>query len=137
MAGGTHWHFLHEFHGTSDRTPQMVIPEVLNFRRSLGGDDAIRDHFRKLTASARRAIESVGLRCVTPTNPALFGAMIAFELPASVDPELWRERIWHEHGIECPATRSGGRTWLRVSCSVFNRAEDIDRLAVAVSKLLA
>jgi len=137
MAGGTHWHFLHEFHGTSDRVPQMLIPEALRFRESLGGDDAIRACFRELTGHARRAIESVGLHCVTPTNPALSGAMIAFELPASVDPEVWRERIWHEHGIECPATRSGGRTWLRVSCCVFNRDEDIDRLAAAVSKLLA
>lgn len=136
MAGGTRWHFLHEFHGTSDRTPQMVFPAVLDFRRSLGGEDAIRARFRQLTDHARRAIEAAGLRCATPGNPALRGAMIAFALPANVDPEAWRERVWREHGIECPATRSGGKTWLRVSCSVFNTTADIDQLAHAVQAIL-
>lgn len=137
MAGGSHWQFLHEFHGTTDRTPQMVIPEVLEFRRSLGGEEAIRARHRELTTHARRALESAGLRCVTPRNPQLFGAMLAAELPAGLDPEAWRERIWREHAIECPATRSSGRTWLRVSCSVFNNESEINRLVDAATAMLA
>src|SRR5262245_46658346 len=47
--GGSKWQASFEFHGTSDRTPQMVLPQVLDFRAELGGDQATLARSRDLT----------------------------------------------------------------------------------------
>src|SRR5688572_20331172 len=69
IIGATCWQYDHEFHGTLDRTPQMVLPEALDFRDSLGGDDAIRARVRHVSDYARQRLSACGLTPVTPSNP--------------------------------------------------------------------
>ena len=125
---GKDWQFNLEFHGCNDRCPQMVLPEVMAFRKSLGGDAAIRNHARQLTEYARTRI---GLKPVTPRNPVLSGSMIAFELPAK-HPLVKKNTLWAKHGIECPVTRANKKHYLRVSAAWFNTKAEIDQLAKLV-----
>ena len=132
VIDATCWQYDHEFHGTLDRCPQMVLPEALGFREDLGGDDAIRARVREIATYAReRLAAACGLTPVTPTNESLSGAIVAFDYPCD-DPVKVRDRLYHEHGIECPVSTANGRTFLRVSCAWFVTLEEIDRLADAV-----
>jgi isopenicillin-N epimerase len=134
--GGTRWQWDLEFHGTADRCPQMAIPAALELRVSLGGDDAVIRRNRSLSAHARRVLtEKCGLKCATPASDGLgCGAIVAFEFPTD-DVIKTRDRLWHEHHIECPVTSAAGKTFLRVSTAWFNTDQEIDALADAVGQL--
>lgn len=132
--GGTHWQWDYEFHGTVDRCPQMVIPHALDFREDLGGDGAVAARVRDLSQYARGQLAGIGLTSVTPENPSMSGAIVAFEYPCD-DPVAVRERMWQEHGIECPVTIAAGRTFLRVSTAWFNTPGELDRLTDAVTAM--
>src|SRR5688572_7012032 len=53
VIDATCWQYDHEFHGTVDRCAQMVLPDALDFRESLGGDGAIRARVREIAQYAR------------------------------------------------------------------------------------
>jgi isopenicillin-N epimerase len=134
--GGTRWQWDLEFHGTTDRTPQMVLPETIAFRAGqLGGEEALRAGSRELGAYARERLTACGLVAATPQNPQLASAMIAFDVPAC-DPVEARNRLWQRYRIECPVTQncSKERHFLRVSCGWFNTSNDIDALADAAAR---
>jgi isopenicillin-N epimerase len=133
--GGSFWQRDFEFNGVSDRTPQMVLPEVLAFRRSLGGESAIARRVCSLLDYARSRLAGIGLVSATPLNPAMRGAMIAFEIPRRVARDL-RERIWSRFRVETAVSEAAGRHYLRVSVGWFNRREEIDRLARALQAVL-
>jgi isopenicillin-N epimerase len=131
--GGSRWQWDLEFHGTADRVPQMVVPEMLAFREALGGEEVIAEHYRALGAYARGVIPLV---CTSAYEEGLCGAVTIFEVPAC-DGVKVRDELYHEHGVECPMTSTAGRQFLRVSAGVFNTQADMDRLAAAVRKVAA
>ena len=91
----------------------MVLPDVFEFRASLGTEAAIAQRARDLSTFTREHFASLGFKCATPANPLLSGALTAFEFPP-VDPIPFRERLWNEHRIECPVTvDDSGRRSLR------------------------
>jgi isopenicillin-N epimerase len=132
--GGTFWQRDFEFHGTVDRCPQMVLPTCIDFRNSLGADAAVLKRAWQLSDYLRSTLTAAGLVCVTPQNSSLNGgALTAFDFPCD-DVIKARDRLWHEHHIECPITEAAGKTFLRVSTGWFNTTDEIDRLAVAVRR---
>jgi isopenicillin-N epimerase len=133
--GGSFWQREMEFHGTLDRCPQMAIPDALDFRdRVLGGDESIRARTRVLVEYTRDRLSKCGLVPATPSNEELSGCILAFDYPCK-DIFAMTHRMWNEHGIECPFTTGGGRTFLRVSCAWFNTEDQIDQLSKAVESL--
>jgi isopenicillin-N epimerase len=133
--GGSFWQRDFEFMGVADRTPQMVLPEVLAFRRTLGGEAAIARRVRALSDYARARLAGVGLVPATPERPALHGALLAFGIPARAARTL-RERIWRRHRVETAVSSAAGRHFLRLSIGWFNTREEIDRVADAVRAIL-
>ena len=131
--GGTFWQRDMEFHGTLDRCAQMVMPDVLDFRLTIGGEKAIERRMRELAAYARERLGEVGLTCATPRNANLSCALTAFDFPCD-DLLAARDRFWNEHRIECPATVASGKTFLRVSTAWFNTSAEIDSLCAAVRR---
>lgn len=127
--GGSRWQWDLEFHGTADRVPQCVVPEILAFRNELGGDVAIRLRALRLGEEARRIIP---LPCVSPTSPQLRSPMVVFEVSRDTEAAAVRERLAREHRIEVPVTSVGDRKFLRVSIAHDTTAEDLYALARAV-----
>ena len=123
-----------EFHGTLDRCPQMTIADALDFRAQLGGDDAIATRVRELSDYAREKLADQGFTCATPRNPALRGALIAFDVD-SPEPTATTNQIWSSSKIEAPTTKAAGRTFLRVSVAWFTTRGEIDLLAEAAGRI--
>jgi isopenicillin-N epimerase len=44
--------------------------------------------------------------------------------------------LWQRHAIEVPIVSWKDRYWLRVSCHLYNRRQDIDRLFDALTREL-
>ena len=125
---GTKWQFAFEFQGCWERCPQMVIPNVLDLRQHLGGEESIAGRVRYLSKFTRDKIAALGFQPATPENTSLSGALTAFEFP-NVDQRVWRDWIWNNHRIECPVTKAAGKTFLRVSTPWFTETAEIERLA--------
>ena len=62
--------------------------------------------------------------------------MTAFHLPAGLDPQLLRRRLWEGHRIEAPIIERPGGLLLRVSTHFYNTEGEIDHLATALPGLL-
>lgn len=129
---GTKWQFTFEFQGCMERCPQMIIPEVLDVRESLGGEKAIYARAKNLAQHAREKIGALGFKPATPANATMCGALTAFEFP-NIDQRKWRDWIWETHRIECPITKAAGRTFLRVSTAWYTTVDEVEKF-VAVLK---
>lgn len=68
--------------------------------------------------------------------PALHGAMTAFRLPAGLDPQGLRQRLWEEYRVEAPIIERSEGLLVRVSTHFFNTTEEVDRLCVALDRLV-
>jgi isopenicillin-N epimerase len=145
FPGTTRWQYDLEFHGTSDRTPQMVLADAVAFRQAIGGDDAVRARVRALTGHLRARLAESGLRAFLPHDERLVGTLTAFVLPpafqsggafiaspADSPAARLQKRLWDNHRIECPATHAAGTVFLRVSTAWFNSFAEIDRLVEAL-----
>jgi isopenicillin-N epimerase len=154
-----------EYHGVYDRTPQMVIPEAIGVmsqldrvdregeapaepRRmrvsmsssrasaGLAGASPSRMRVAMLRAHASEAFESIGLKCVSPRDERLWGAMTVFALkPAQAD--TLARHLWPKKRALVPVTQHAGRRYLRVSTAWFNTPNEIDEATRRVAELLA
>src|SRR5262249_36065997 len=100
-VGSTFWQKDLEFHGTTDRTAQMVLSELIDFRNPLGGEPSIRARCRENVEYARKKLGELSLKAITPANPALSGSIVAFD-PGKLKTTDVRNHLWPDCGIECP-----------------------------------
>lgn len=150
FEGTTRWQYDLEFHGTADRTPQMVLGEAVAFRRSLGGDEAVIARTDELRGYLRQKMQGIGLLPVFPDGQGLVGMLSAFELPEAfqVKTELssntpvdhpalrLQKYLWGKHRIECPVTFCAGGVYLRVSTAWFTTFGEIDALVAGLPAAL-
>lgn len=129
--GGSQWSQRVEFQGTTDRTPQLVIPDAIEFRHQIG-ESAVYERTKQLRAHARETYTAAGLLPFLPDT--LTGMMTAFEIP-SVDPVKAREWIWNTHRISVPFTRAAGKSFLRISTAWFNTLGEIEQLASVIPEI--
>ncbi len=149
FPGSTRWQYDLEFHGTIDRSPQMVLEEVVNFRQEIGGNAAVFARVQQLSSELRDRLASVHLSPLLPHDRRLVGTMTAFVLPEKYQAgggfialpgdspaQQLQRRLWDRHRIECPTTVCAGKVFLRVSTAWFNTVEELDRLAGALRQEL-
>lgn len=126
-----------EVEGTRDLCPWLALPEAIELQASLGVD-RIRARQRMLAAVVRtRLTGRRGLAPVTPDHPALSGGMVAFALPAGVEPARLGAALWTEHRIDAAVIERPEGALLRLSTHFFNTEHEIDRLVDALDGLLA
>ena len=81
----------------------------------------------------------LGVAPVSPTDASFLGSMAAMPLPARFAPmmeeqgPLLQRRLYDEHRVEAPIIHWCGRWLVRVSCQVYNRPAEYERLAEALA----
>lgn len=143
--GGTHLQGAVEFHGVTDRIPQMVMPQVIQFWDELNRD-RVRARQKELSQYAIKTIGAILEPFVQPDDERQW-AMTAFKFEPC-DRKAFRSWMWNHDRIAAVTTRlredveeTGQDTqpqpyFLRVSASWFNTTDDIDRLTHALRALL-
>lgn len=125
-----------EFEGTRDICPWLTVPSAIDFQAALGWD-AIRGRIAELVGHVRARLgDALGLAPATPAHPELHGAMTAFRLPAGLDAETLRQRLWREWRIEAPIIERPDCLLIRVSTHFYNTSAEVNRLADALPGLL-
>ncbi|MDF3065641.1 MAG: isopenicillin N-epimerase [Polyangiaceae bacterium] len=132
----------HDWTGTVDPSAYLAVPHAIEFLEQLmpGGLPALQAHNHSLALYARATLcRALGI--APPAPESLLGSMVTLPLPPGPGPaepsqlEPLQDELFFEHHLELPVFRFGApdRRFLRVTAQAYNRAEDYDRLATALS----
>lgn len=129
------WYDEFIWSGTRDSSPYFAIPDAIRFLESIGAEQ-FRSHTHQLARYARqRLVELTRLEPIIPDDPAWYGAMAHVPLPPG-DRQTLQDALWRTARIEVPIVHWNDRRYIRVSCHLYNAAEQIDRLVEALATCL-
>lgn len=127
---------FHEWQGSRDISQFLSVPEAISFQAANDWDE-VRRRCRALAMEARREISDLfGLEPFHPDLPEWHGQVACARLPDGVDDQKLFARLRFEEMIDVSVDRFGGRPRVRISVQGYNDRSDIDRLLVALKKLL-
>jgi selenocysteine lyase/cysteine desulfurase len=85
-------------------------------------------------AAQERLARITGIEPLAP--PELFAQMVSAPLPARLDADALKKRLYDEFRIEIPVPKRGDERFLRASFQGYNDADDLDALLAALEPLL-
>ncbi|MBY0358122.1 MAG: aminotransferase class V-fold PLP-dependent enzyme [Candidatus Obscuribacterales bacterium] len=129
-----------EWPGTCDVVRFAGLEAACNLHLSLG-QDKIRARQLQLVAYLRQALSAFpDCRIRTADIDSESSGMLAFHFPKGRLPEvdlreqLWqKEKVWIQPDFACPEDINSG---MRISCHVYTKEQDIDRLIEILQRLL-
>lgn len=118
-------------YGTRDTARILGMAEAMDWQEKIGRE-RIAAHGQRLAKQLRRGLEDVpDLEILSPTNPELSSSMLSVRSPRIGYRELFSV-LRSNHDMRCRPVSERGLDAVRVSCHVFNTADDIDRLIEAI-----
>ena len=108
---------------------------AMDFHNAIGRDRiearcrALSNHLR------RRLVEISSLRLLTPTQDELSSGIVTFDLKKGKNQEIY-ERLHAEHDILVKVVPKPDANALRFSTHIYNREEDLDRVADVLAVML-
>jgi isopenicillin-N epimerase len=126
----------HEWWGTRDMAAFLSVPAAIQFQLDNHWDE-VRDSCHRLLVHAQKRIcELTGLAPLHPQADNWFAQMASATLPADTDIPLLKQRLYDEYRIEIPVHEWNGHKLIRISIQGYNSKRDVDKLVMALSKLL-
>ena len=128
---------------TRDITPWLCVEDALTWLGRLGWDKIMRHNHQMAVWAQAMLCERWGVRSATPLDGHMLGSMATIPLPRQ---DAFRKKyetfqhlkaaIYDTHRFEVPIVDWGDQWWIRISCQIYNRPEQYERLADAVLRLL-
>lgn len=142
----SHWYdqgIAAEFNwqGTADITPWQASTDAISFLSAYGWD-ALRSHNHQLAVWAQYELcRRWNVEPATPSDGSMLGSMVTVPLPLGgpkmfESAEAMQQRLYDDHRVEAPIIDFDGNWWTRISCMIYTRPADIERLADAVPAML-
>jgi isopenicillin-N epimerase len=134
--------FAREFdwQGTRDLSAWFTIPDALAYMAKLGWE-RIRRHNHEMAVWAQEMIaKRLGVTPLAPGDGSLIGSMATLPLPGKLPTMTtaeWtaqQQSLYTDDQIEAPLMFWNERYYLRVSCQVYNRPDDYERVAAAIER---
>jgi isopenicillin-N epimerase len=123
-----------ERQGTRDPAAYLAVPEAIRWQDEHGWDE-VRARCHGLAGAARERLAGLtGLEPLAP--PELLAQMAAAPLPAGLDADALKARLYDEFRIEVPVLVRGDERFLRASFQGYNDEDDLDALIAALERLL-
>lgn len=118
-------------YGTRDVSRILGMAEAMRIQEQMGRE-RIAEHGSMLVKQLRRGIETVAdVEILSPNHAQLSSSMLSFRSPRIGYRELFSVLV-QDHGLRCRPVSERGLDAVRVSCHMFNTAEDIDLLIAAI-----
>ncbi|MBC8256009.1 MAG: aminotransferase class V-fold PLP-dependent enzyme [Candidatus Marinimicrobia bacterium] len=123
----------HEWQGTRDMTPFLVVPEAIKFLNENNWQERSKLN-RKLVISARNQfLEFFNVEPICPDD--WLGQMATIELPIE-NPLEFKQSLLEKYNIQIPIISWENFTGLRYSVHFYNSEDDLNKLIAAVKELL-
>lgn len=137
FAPGSRFAQKHIQAASIDFAPLLGIGEMIAFWREHGADK-IRARLSELQACVAREIgNQVGWDWLAPTDPALRGPLLSFELPAKLEAEGYglMKRVLKNHKLQIASSRLQGRWVMRIAPHIHNTEAEIQQAAKILARL--
>lgn len=121
--------------GTRDPSAYLAVPAAIAFLEAVGWD-TFRTRIHSLARYARQQLtDRLGQPALVPDLPQWYGGMAEVRLPPDAPADL-QEQLWQQERIEVPIVTWNEQRFVRVSCHLYNAAEEIDGLVRALRSRL-
>jgi isopenicillin-N epimerase len=129
-----------QMQGTRDLAPFLAAPAAVAFQEERDWE-SVRERCHGLAVAARERIAAlVGLPQIVPeTSPdgyRWFRQMAVAPLPAGIDAQALKRRLYEEHRVEIPVTGTLEQPLIRFSVQGYNTWDDLEALIAALERLL-
>ncbi|MBP1692193.1 MAG: aminotransferase class V-fold PLP-dependent enzyme [Chloroflexi bacterium] len=132
----------HEWQGTRDFAAFLTVPAAIEFQFQHDWAN-VRHDCHILACDTRQKINAItGLEPVCPDDEQSrdarpwFNQMFTAQLPAKVDLDQFKKRLYDEYRIEAPVISWNGLKLIRISIQGYNSQSDVDALIEALPRLL-
>ena len=123
----------HEWQGTRDMTPFLVVPEAIKFLNDNNWQERGKLNRALVVSKRNQFLELLNSRPICPND--WLGQMATIELPID-DPLQFKQSLLEKYNIQIPVFTWENITVLRYSMHFYNKEEDLNRLIGAVKELL-
>jgi isopenicillin-N epimerase len=121
---------------THDISAYLSVPDAISYQQSHDWA-VVREECHELVRLARFGMaELTGVEPLVADDPRWFAQMAVLPLPAGVDGEVLKRRLYDEHRVEIPIGRWGETPTARISVQGYNTRADVERLLAAVRACL-
>ncbi|MBI3893904.1 MAG: aminotransferase class V-fold PLP-dependent enzyme [Candidatus Wallbacteria bacterium] len=147
LGGRTRFRLEFDWTGTDDPTPFLSVPAAIDFLGSLlpgGWPELMRTN--RQAAIAGRNVLCAALGIAAPSPEECIGSLASVPIPdGGIEPassplytDPLQDELLFNHGIEVPVVPwpAPPRRLLRISCQLYNSAEDYAALATALARSL-
>ncbi|CDH50589.1 aminotransferase family protein [Lichtheimia corymbifera JMRC:FSU:9682] len=129
--------------GIFDHSSFICIHAALEFRESLGGEEAIMKHTHEMAVKGGALVaELLGTSVMENPEGTLTASMVNVELPLKESKysdgeteRLFIEKIIYEHNCMAPAFKHNGKWWVRLSGQVYNDLDDFKYGAKVIQQI--
>ncbi|KAI0784243.1 PLP-dependent transferase [Abortiporus biennis] len=141
----------HSWTGTGDQAPNLSIKSALQFRKWIGGEEAINKYCHDLAISGgKKLAELLGTEVLDKTGELTLNMTnVRLPLPVNITgldpvwtPELLkkadtilREKLLNEWNVYVAHYFHGGAIWIRASAQVWNEESDFEYAAKALNAI--
>lgn len=130
-----------EWQGTRDAGAWLAVPAALGFMAELGWDRVIRHNHEMAVTAHRMLCSRLSTEPISPLDGHLLGSMATVRLPGAMarlteeQLAVLQQRLYTEYRVEAPLIRWDNGACFRVSCQVYNKPGDYERLADVLEQL--
>jgi isopenicillin-N epimerase len=127
--------------GTRDISGLLSIHSAFEFFDQFGWDNVIRHNHEMAVWAQQMLCSRWDTIPMTPLDGRLIGAMATLRLPLRFQHldqaacEKLQQRLYDEFKVEAPLILWDGHAYVRVSCQIYNRPQDYQRLGEAIEKI--
>ncbi|MDR3575142.1 MAG: aminotransferase class V-fold PLP-dependent enzyme [Anaerolineaceae bacterium] len=126
-----------EWTGTRDISAFLAVPDAICYQE-MHDWNRVRTYCHALASDARRRITAItGIEPFYPDDETWYAQMGTAPLPANVDINSLKTRLYDEFHIEIPVLKWNGKNLIRFSFQAYNTPEEVDALEIALKNLLA
>ncbi|CAO3622358.1 unnamed protein product [Cunninghamella blakesleeana] len=128
--------------GTIDHATYLTIPEVIKYRESLGGEEAIMKYNHDLAVRGGALVaEILGTQVLENDDKTLTACMVNVELPLKTtlaDNEIGKtivRKLIYEHNTMASPFKNNGKWWIRLCGQVYLELDDFKKGGEAILKV--
>ena len=103
------------------------MPDAIDFFAEFGFDNARQRMYHLASLAESQLTHLFGTETIATRSDGWYGSMAHVPLPDG-DWSRLQEELWVQEGIEVPIWELNGKWWIRVSCHIYNSAEEIEFL---------
>ncbi len=124
-----------QYQATRDISAYLSVPAAIDFQNHHNWDAQRARCHEMAMATRQRIADLTGLPIVAPE--ARIGQMFIAPLPETIDPFVFKQRLYDEFMVEAPIVVWNNKPYIRVSFQGYNTQADADKLITALQALLS